>query len=281
MENRHYYRFDILSELGKQFNLFWKSCDDAERAADTWAAKAGAKSFYTSPTAFAGGVACVSFEETPNEKIWEPLGKDADGVEQWKPRCSNRSGVVVLPRRNFMPSDTSSRIYSKRIITWGEAVMHKTLQEWAQVAGVQLTGDKRKDKAVVSDKLKDEFFMQYIDLYREDFVPGKVGAKQKLMSHVQKTAINLERTRMLLPTVSVKTLYRLLDADLTVGLKEGKSRVVRDDETPTFFKTGRRYYICINHACRHHNLEEADAAEYRMKAEEAIGKEKGKGKKKD
>jgi len=139
MTERYYYRFETSSILGKKFRSFWNECNKAERAAEVFAKKVGAAAYYSSPSAFAGGVAAVAFEPgKANGKIWRSAGRTEDGEELWEPDVKQRNGVLVLPRRGFKPSDTATRIYSRRISSWQEVKGIYTLREWAKLAGVEM-----------------------------------------------------------------------------------------------------------------------------------------------
>ena len=272
MKQRHYYRFDILSTLGSKFKTFWKSCEDAERAADIWADKAGAKTYYSSPSAFAGGVQCVSFGENvvPDPRIWRSLGPDMDGIEQFEPLCEHQRGVMMLPRKTFKPSNTNTRLFSERLNSWKEVKHLYPMEHWARLAGL-----KKVDEKEIEERIGDESFVQFMEICREDFTPDP-NNKRKKMNHIQRTAVDLERTRMALPIVPVQVIYHLLQADTSVT---GNKVVIAQDSTPTFFKTGRRFYVAIDYPCTDSCLEEVTKKEYdasEQAALEKMNKKKGK-----
>lgn len=210
---RYYYRFDFSSALGKQFRSIWNECTKAERAAEVFAKKVGAETYYSNPSAFAGGVECVSFKDTSkvNQKLWRSLGKDVDGYEQWEPAVSRRSGIMVLPCSDFRPSDTATRIYDRRIVE-----------------------DKEGHPSV-----------KYIELYRDDY--QKKGSRSKMPYYVRES-IRIERARMTLPVVSVERIYRLLQADQTAAVKNGRPTVVQDT-APTFFEYNGKIYVGCDYEC--------------------------------
>jgi hypothetical protein len=267
MDKRFYYRFDCGTELGKKFRSLWRECDKAERAANVFAEKVGASQFYGSPAAFAGGVVCVSFDDTEkiNKKQWRSVGKDQDGIEMWEPDVRQRNGVMVLPRRDFRPSDTATRIYARRSAPWGEVCRVYSLREWSEIAGIALTGDDKKDMESVTEKMKDEIFCRYIDLYCEEEVPTDNYGRKRRMPLYMREAIRIERERMLLPVVPVSRFYDLLRANQSAGFDDGKPHVVQET-APTFFEWSGRYYIGIAFPCSHESLEKIDAAKYNMKA---------------
>lgn len=265
MKKRFYYRFDILSKLGGKFKAFWKSCEDAERAADIWAAKVGAETYYSSPSAYAGGVECVSFGDNviPDSRIWRNLGPDTDGIVMYEPLCEHRRGVMMLPRKGFKPSNTSTRIFSQNTNTWKEVRSFYKMEHWARIAGL-----KKVDEQEIEKRIGGESFAQFLELCREDFTPDPKN-KRKKMNHIQRTAVELERTRMALPIVPIQTIYHLLQADTTIT---GKKIVVAQDSTPTFFKTGRRFYVALDYPCKEACLEEVTQEDYELHEKAAVEK---------
>lgn len=264
---KHYYRMNCSSELGVRFRFFWHDCEKARKAAEVFAAKVGAEAYYTSPTAFEGGVACVSFPKGTevNKKIWRLLGSDADGAEQWEPAVEHRTGVLVLPRKGFRPSDTACRIYYKKMSRWGEVRHLYTLKEWAQLAGIELTDDKKKDALTVDEKMGKELFCIYTELYREDAANDPDRDRRYKMTWVAKESIRIERARMKLPVVSTERLLQLLNADLLDGQPDdGKPKFVKPT-TPTFFEWAGRYCIGIDYPCKSDDLEEITEGDYRRK----------------
>jgi hypothetical protein len=281
---KYYYRFDASSPLGKKFRSLWNECDKAERAADVFAKKVGAAAYYSSPSAFAGGVAAVVFEEgKANEKLWRSAGRTDDGEELWEPDVKQRNGVLVLPRRGFRPSDTATRIYSRRMSSWQEVKGLNTIREWAAMAGVDMPiisgkniplDDQAKDmtkealekvEKKVNEKMEKEMFCQYIELYRDDAIPvDPKHPKRKTPMYVSQS-IRIEKERLLLPVVTVEKLYALLEADQS-GDKptDGKPKLV-EPVTPTFFEWGGRYYIGIEYPCKAEGLEPITEATFQMK----------------
>lgn len=217
---RRFYRFDANSALGKQFRSIWNECKKAERAAEVFAKKVGAETYYSNPSAFAGGVACVSFKDTANvnKKLWRSLGKDADGYEQWEPAVSCRSGIMVLPCSDQRPADTVTRIYDRRVFE-----------------------DKEGRPSV-----------KYVELYRDDY--QKEGLRSKMPYYVRES-IRIERARMTLPVVSVDRIYRLLQADQSATAKSGKPTMVQDT-APTFFQYGNRIFVGCDYPCCADDIQE-------------------------
>ena len=274
MGKRLFYRFNVGTDLGKQFRKFWYDCDKAERAANVYAQKVGAKQFYSSPAAFAGGVVCVSFDEGEevNARLWRSVGKDADGIEMYEPNVKQRHGVLVLPRRGFQPSDTAQRIYQKRPSPWSEVCQVYTLEEWSEIAGIKLTGDKQKDFAALTKKMSGEMFCKYIEIYRDDEEVNFTDNRCR-MTNIARKSILIEKQRLMLPLVRTERLYQLLQADETAGFKDGKPHLVQHT-TPTFFEYGGRYYIGIDIPCRHESLEEISEAKYNMKKVDLVTAER-------
>ena len=282
MAARYYYRFDTSTALGKKFRSFWNECNKAERAAEVFAKKVGAAAYYSSPSAFAGGVACVAFEPGKvNEKIWRSAGRSDEGEELYEPNVEQRHGVLVLPRRGFRPSDTATRIYSKRMSTWKEVQRMLTLSQWAEKAGVtmptimklplaaKLTDEEKKAaleqvEQQVNRKMERETFVQYIELYRDEEIPvDPYHPKRKTPLFISQS-IRIERERMLLPIVRTEALHALLQADLSGDEpKDNKPKVVHN-VTPTFFEWCGRYYVGIEYPCKAEELTAVTEGAYRM-----------------
>ena len=121
-QKSYYYRFDTSTALGKRFRSFWNELMKAERAADKFAAKVGAKTFYPNMRMVAGGVDAVSFPDGvhPNLKVWRSIGKDGDGLELWVPNVKQRRGVYKIPEGGKCPSHTANRIFSRKPNNKGE-----------------------------------------------------------------------------------------------------------------------------------------------------------------
>lgn len=276
MAERYYYRFSTSSQLGKKFRSFWNECNKAERAAEVFAKKVGAAAYYSSPSAFAGGVAAVAFEPgKANGKMWRSAGRTDDGEELWEPDVKQRSGVLVLPRRGFKPSDTATRIYSRRMSAWQEVKGLLSLREWAQMIGMAMpdadaSGIVAKEalekvERKVNERMAKEQFCRFIELYRDDETPfDPTHPKRKTPLYISQS-IRIERERMLLPVVTVGKLYALMEADQS-GDKptDGKPKLVQN-VTPTFFEWGGRYYIGIEYPCKAEGLEEIEQGVYQVK----------------
>ena len=261
---RQFYRVDISSNFGKMFRRLWNECNKAERAAEVFAKKVGAETYYPSETSFAGGVVCVSFADTEkvNKKMWRSIGKDDDGYELWQPIVSCRNDIMMLPRKNFKPSDTATRIYDKRILPWSKVIAMKPLEEWAKIACVEITDDKKAMAKKVDEVMQDACFINYIELYRDDMenIKKEKDPRTKVPYYVRES-IRIERARMLLPVVSVERIYNLLQADQSVAVKDGKPTVVRDT-APTFFEYGRHIYIGCDYPCHAEDLQPITTKSY-------------------
>lgn len=252
---RQFYRIECSSELGWRFRRLWNECTKADRAAEVFAKKVGAETYYPSESSFAGGVECVSFADTEkvNKKLWRSIGKDADGYEQWEPIVSRREDIMILPRRNFMPSDTATRIYDKHSFPWSRVAGLKTLEEWAKVAGIEMTDDKKAVAKKVDEVLRDSYFIKYIELYRDED-EGVVKDRRTKVPYYIRESIRIERARILLPVVRTERIYQMLKADLTVAVKDGKPTLVRDT-APTFFEYNHYIYIGCDYPCHADGLQ--------------------------
>lgn len=264
---KHYYRINCNSDLGIKFRLFWHDCIKARTAAELFAKKVGAEAYYTLPTVFEGGVACVSFPAGTevNKTIWRLLGRDIEDTDQYKPNVEHIKDVIMLPRKGFRPSDTARRIYAKKMSRWSEVRYLHSLTEWAQMAGVTLTDDKKKDAARVDEMMSSQTFCFYTELSHESIAKEHENDRRYKMPWVARESINIERARMKLPVVSTERLFHLLHADLLDGQPDdGKPKFIKPT-TPTFFEWAGRYYIGIDYPCKHDDLEEITEGDYRLK----------------
>ena len=268
---RHFYRFDTTSELGKQFRRLWNECNKAERAAEVFAKKVGAKTYYSTPAAFAGGVECVSFADGArvDKRIWRSVGKDADGLEQWVPDVRRRSDVMVLPRRDFRPSDTACRIYDRRVLAWHQVRHLHSLEEWAALINIKLEGDKDVCSAFLDTKLGNSAFVRYIELWRDDDVPADPTHPKRKVPYYQRESIRIERGRLTLPVVKMERFHLLFQADKSGILKDGKPAIVQES-TPTFFEYGRRIYLGIDFPCLADGLEKLGGEAYAQARQDVL-----------
>ena len=227
---RYCYKIHMKSELGKAFLKLWHLCDKAEKAADKFAAKVGAKQYYPADSVFAGGVACVSFEgnQPPLQKVWRKVGKDADGIVMWEPDVKMRGGFAAVKDETKLPADTATRIYGKM----------------------------RKNAA-------GNTVCDYIELYRDDKVPeDKTHPKRKTPLYWSKS-FRIEKERLKLPVVTTMTVLNLIKADLTAdrSAAAGKIHVLRPI-TPTFFKYSQSIYLRCAYPCNAEGLKEISIVEY-------------------
>lgn len=252
---KYFYRFDTSTELGCKFRQFVYECDKANRAADSYCAKIGASTFYEEPTMFAGGVLCVGFADPDkvDKKLWRSVGKDADGFEMWEPNCQQRIDAFLLPRRDFRPCDTQTRVCEKKPCRWIDVVNLHTKEEWMKTAGLTPTDNPQKDWAATCAVLEKEYFVKYIELYIDDEQREQSANKRYRMPLWMKRAMQLEHQRLKLPVVSVKTLYSLLQADFTNG-DDDKPKVVQG-VTPIYFLLNGYYYVSCGFKCLHQDLE--------------------------
>lgn len=229
MKDYHFYKFSTATELGKAFWKLCRLCEKAEKAADRFAAKVGAVTFYPQDSMFAGGVACVAFKDNvcPKPEHWRSVGKDADGYEQWVPNVKQRTGAVELPNANFKPSDTANRIYQTRPVPGKDG------------------------------KLR----LPFVELYRDDIPHDKFHPKRKLPYDFREI-IRTEKERLTLPTVSVMQLLNLLQADLTCGKGDDGKAVIVKPKTPTFFKYSRHFYLGCAYPCKAEGLKEISMGDY-------------------
>lgn len=228
-ETRYCYKFSMKSELGVAFMKLWHLCDKAEKAADKFAAKVGAKHYYPADSTFAGGVACVSFEggKPPRPRLWRSIGKDADGIEMWVPDVKLRMGAVVVEDATKLPNDTATRIYKKE----------------------------------VKQNSSGHTVCPYVELYRDDKVPADKTHPKRRTPQYWSESFRIEKARLKLPVVMTRTVLGLIGADPTGGKGDGKPHLVRP-VTPTFFRYSQSIYLCSAYPCNAKGMTEITIGDY-------------------
>lgn len=226
--DRFFYKFGATTETGRAFIRLWHLCTKAERAADVFAAKVGAKSYYPAEEAFAGGLLFVSFEGDvpPRPNLWRSVGRDADGMLMWEPDVERRSGVVVLAEGEEIPRDSATRVYEKRVTVNG----------------------------------RGERVCRYLEFYRNDIPVDKGHPNRKLPYYVRES-FRIERGRMKLPIVRTEELLSVLKADVLGGVDANRPAVVRL-VTPTFYRYGHKVYLGCAYPCRAEGMVEIGMEEY-------------------
>ena len=256
---KYFYRFDDSCQLGHEMRQF---CHDAEKvsaAAERWAKKFGGEGavYYEDPKNFAGGVSYLSFpkEAEVNEEMWRHECKIGDD-ECYLPNCKRRNGAIWVQQRGFMPSDTSSRKYKKHYSTWQQVKNIYTLEEWAEMTGITLTGNEKEDQSIIERQLSKERFVEFTEFYGE----ASKDKRYKTSKSVSRS-IEAEVQRLALPVIKTDRLYNMLHANIPNGLMS--------QLTPAFFYYGGRYYISLDYECRHRSMEQISAEMYQMKLEQA------------
>ena len=236
-EKRYCYKLHVSTALGKAFMKLWHLCDKAEKAADKFAAKVGAVQYYPTDSAFAGGVACVSFSgnKPPMQNVWRSVGKDADGIEMWEPDVKQRMGNVKVKDETQIPKDTATRIYKKKV-------------------------RKNADGKTVCD---------YVELYRDDKVPvDKTHPKRKTPLYWSKS-FRIEKERLKLPVVTTQSVMNLIGADLTSGHDTKGKMCIVVPVSPTFFRYSQSIYLRCAYPCHAEGMKEITLGEY-VEMEKAI-----------
>lgn len=266
MNKRYYYKVSIDSSLGRQLHLFHQSIIRAEQARQAYLSHIGAEGFQDDESVMVGRVQAVSFadDKKVDERQWRRLHKDADGVQMWESNVEHRTGYIILPRRSFKPSDTANRVYRRGVYCWTQVSPQYTLKEWAAMAGIRLTGDKKRDAERISGEMQDALLAGYTEVYVKDFDPQATNYDTRIKQPWWvKQAVANEVQRMKLPTISQETLYRILQADSP--LPEGKTIGTVNEYVPNFFKLGNKYYLAVSRKCQHEQLEEITAEQYSSK----------------
>ena len=264
---KFFYRTNTSSDLGKKLRNLLYECDKANRAADTYCAKSGAKTFYADERQMAGGVLCVGFgDQKPDKKLWRSVGKDGDGLEMFEPNCQRIQDCIILPRRDFRPSDTATRIYNKRLSKWPEVINLHSREEWQQLAAITPTGDPDRDWQRAEKKLQDEIYVRYVELYynKEQRQLTLTEPRYRMPLYMRR-AIHLELQRIKLPVVSIQSVYQLLHVNLTDGMTDSQRLRIVQPVTPIIFEHYGRYYVGCDYPCQHPDLETIEEGKFNIK----------------
>ena len=248
--NVFFYECSASSELGKKISRFHHACLKADEAAENFAKKMGAKAYYSDPSAFAGGVNCLEFEEfLVDKQMWRPA-EVVNGVQCYEPAVNVVAGAILIDDiERFRPSDTRIRIYAKQPVGWEQVRQFYTMYQWAARIGYQLTGDKEADGKWIIEQLENRKFLQFMEFYGQQ-QPSRKGNKR---SRAFLRAVRAEQQRMRLPVIPVQELYHILQADLPVG--DGSADAEKEPSTPTFFLYQDSYYIGVSYPCHHRDLQ--------------------------
>ena len=274
-EKRYYYRFVKTSGLGIRFRGFWNECRKAERAADTFAKKVGARMFYPDMRMVAGGVDAVVFPEGAkvDRRIWRSAGKDGDGMELWVPDVKKRRGAIALKEGERVPSHTASRVFDKRPAadaTGGVAFRDADATGGVAFRDADASGgvafrdaDASGTGADVGGGTTNRTRWGYTEIYRDD-EGARAGDKRYRLSRAAKESIRIEKERMLLPRVSADELLQVLRADVLADVpKDGKPHTVRIC-TPEMFEWKGFYWLSIAYPCKDEEMESVKREEYQM-----------------
>ena len=275
-EKRYYYRFVKTSGLGIRFRGFWNMCQRANRAADTFAKKVGAKMFYPDMRMVAGGVDAVVFPEGAkvDRRIWRSAGKDGDGMELWVPDVKKRRGAIALKEGERVPSHTASRVFDKRPAA--DATGGVAFRDADASGGVAFRdADAPGTGADVGGGTTNRTRWGYTEIYRDD-EGARAGDKRYRLSRAAKESIRIEKERMLLPRVSADELLQVLRADVLADVpKDGKPHTVRI-YTPEMFEWKGFYWLSIAYPCKDEEMEAVKIEEYRLANSERAMTERAK-----
>ena len=178
-EDYHYYKVTADSATGKLILRFLHACQNCEKAADDWCKKFGAKYYCDDPKYFAGGVACVAFDEEPDPKLWRPYVK-VDGEQYYLPACEAVADKVEIPSRDYALKDSWDTMYLRdNIFEAPDKKLYVARLSFRPVGG------------------------------QRDSQGRTVQAGRSL-----RRAVGAEQKRLKLPVMTVQQLYRILGAEL-------------------------------------------------------------------
>lgn len=233
-QQRHYYRLPAESKAGKLLSQFWHACQKCEQAADEYCHKIGAKTFYSDPAYFAGGVSCLGFGEgvKPDPAEWRSIGV-IEGEEYFVPACEVKQDLVEVPHREYQMRDTWDTMYLR------SQIREQTVR----------TEDGATRKALMIPRLT------FMPTEANQPATDKNGRKPAVSRRFRRACL-AEQKRRKLPVMSVQQIYRILEALIPEG------RLA--DVTPTFFLRSTTYYIGCPYPCRQKGMEEITMQQYNL-----------------
>lgn len=217
---RHYYETAIDSPTGKRLSKFWQQCIKCEEAAEDYAKKMGARTYYSDPRYFAGGVVCIAFapDQRIDKGVWRIAGVDHEDQETYyQPDCEQRMGFVEVPSRDYRLRDTFDRIY---------------------------------DRSRIQER-EGKLFVPYVEFFRAE-PSGHSGSSpsgERTASRGLRKAIKAEVRRQRLPVMRTESLLAILGAAEPVKPVAVAQQHTEQPATPTFFAYRSRYFIGIDYSC--------------------------------
>lgn len=236
---------------------YWHEAARAEREAQKYAVGYGADEYWSDPNFFAGGVSYLSFKKEPDSDVWRKATK-IDGMDAWEP---NVRMVQMMARvaHGLQPSDTWNTVYQHKARTFDEVRERYSLEQWAQLCKVVLSGNDDKDWRRIANKLRHDDFVDFVRIMPMTDVRQDNRGRLK-PTRKQSRAVRAQKLRLRLPVVRVEELYSILGADVTA--KDERGHQIRAEHTPTFFKYWGEFYFCCDFPCKGDDLKELPFGEY-------------------
>ena len=269
---KFHYQVDIDSPTGEKLTRFLRQCFKCEEAAEDYAKKMGAVTYYEDPRYFAGGVVCIAFAEGVriDRGVWREAGVDrSDGVTYWEPNCQERRGWAEVPSRDYALRDTFDRIYDRSRIQEREVPVESVEPVAVPQQHTEQTGQTAEGKPLTERRL----FVPYVEFFRAE-PSGHSGSSpsgERTASRGLRKAIKAEVRRQRLPVMRTESLLAILGA--TVAPVEPVAVAQQHTEqpaTPTLFAFHSRYFIgCDYDSSANHDLLPISLEMYKMNRDKA------------
>lgn len=256
MTEMYYYTSKKTSAVGRRLLSFLRRAIKADERAEAYAKKFGASSYVQPPQFFAGGVDFLEFDKAPDERVWRKRLTTPDGIDEYEPNCMVRSDLLIVDDKDFTPSDTWCRSYSRQCLTWQQVRDKKPMYGWAAEIGYALTNEKDRDARHMDAFLSSKFFIPYLEYFGDQ--PSHDG---KAVPQTLRKAIRAERERQRLPVVDAQELLMLLNMQMDVAYDNKKASPV-SVVTPVFFLQGDNFYIGSRMPCKADGLEQTNVMEF-------------------
>ncbi len=254
-QKKYCYKFDYKSPRGVKMRAFWRQAQHAEKEAEKYASRMEAAEWASDPNFFAGGVAYLFFKRTPDERIWR-VAQKVDGEMGYEPNVIQRQMLVRVPH-GMTPSNTWRDVYKQRPLSFEQVKDRYDIKRWCKVFGLSDSEDEQVLWAKVEKLAAPCDFFEMVRISPASSMDVNMKGEPK-PSRIQRRAVKAQQLRQQLPVVPVASLYKLMDADMSV--QHGDKRI---GATPTFFYYFGKFYFCSDYPCKGEDLKEISIGDYR------------------
>ena len=115
---KYYYSLPCYTKQGNALRSWHRACVKADERAEEYAKRVGAKAYYNSTDAFAGGVVALSFAEPEkvNQNVWRFIG-ERDGEWLFLPNTNDSTDRLEICEGKSIPKNSNKKIYGKKTVS--------------------------------------------------------------------------------------------------------------------------------------------------------------------